>query len=123
MLYCSDCDKDVDFKSLDVGGKLTHFCPDCGESNLFKSKDEFQTVVDLLIEAEKKLEEKNKEKLKRKDKIRDGIVQTVTVVLVAFAAFLIIAVISHTVESNREKKAKIREDEAKEIPLSEFQNY
>ena len=48
MLYCSDCDKDVEFKSLDVGGKLTHFCSDCGETNLFKGKEEYEEVGKLL---------------------------------------------------------------------------
>ncbi|MDA7680913.1 hypothetical protein N8603_00860 [Verrucomicrobiales bacterium] len=42
MLYCSDCDKDVEFKSLDVGGMLTHCCIECGSTNLFRSKDEFE---------------------------------------------------------------------------------
>ena len=83
MLYCSDCDKDVEFKSLDVGGKLTHFCPDCGESNLFKSKDEFQAGVDLLIETKK-----------RRDKIRDGIIQPVIALILILSIFFLIAFVT-----------------------------
>ena len=60
MLYCSDCDKDVEFKSLDVGGKLTHFCSDCGETNLFKGKEEYEEVGKLLERKTGKRKERNR---------------------------------------------------------------
>ena len=96
MLYCPDCDKDVEFKSLDVGGKLTHFCPDCGESNLFKSKDEFQAGVDFVIETTRKFEEQKKEKLKRKDEITEVIiVKIITTLLIIFAIVLSIVFLNY----------------------------
>ena len=58
MSYCSDCDKDVEFKSIVVKDKLTHFCPDCGESNLFKNKDVYENSVELIA----KIAEENKER-------------------------------------------------------------
>ena len=64
MLYCSDCDNEVEFKSLDVGGKLTHCCVECGSTNLFKNKEVYVAGVKLIEDNSKKAEEKKNKKAK-----------------------------------------------------------
>ena len=99
MLYCSDCDKDVEFKSLDVGGKLTHCCVECGSTNLFRSKEVYEAGVEFVVETAKKIEEekikeakeidiREKEAYNKSIERQDKIVKALAIISVVIAVLL-----------------------------------
>ena len=59
MLYCSYCLKDVEFKSLDVGGELTHYCSQCGETSLFKNEYDFELTANAILQEKTRQLEDN----------------------------------------------------------------
>ncbi len=94
MLFCSDCDKDVEFKSLDVGGMLTHCCIECGSTNLFRSKEVYEAGVEFVVETAKKIEDEKIRKAKeRKESETSIILESFVFVLIPIIILAIIFVI------------------------------
>ena len=100
MLYCSDCDKDVEFKSLDVSGMLTHCCVECGSTNLFRNKKVYEAGVKL-----------NREKEERRNEIK-GCIKSIT----GFVIFFLVFAISFIFIGDKITEAKKRKaDEKKRL--------